>query len=147
MNTITKKAVTAAGQVSLLLLLTIASPVHADEVPVSLSIDPVATLDRSRVGMTVTGTYNCGPFVAVTFAAAQLSVQVAQAAGREIASGFAVNSIDPNTCDGSNKPFSVNVPSGNIPWHKGTARVSGTLSVNVDGTPSEATTVVTVSVR
>ena len=105
----------------------------------TLATDNTAGRTTDRLEIILTGSYTCGPLPAPEVTGfANISGNVSQASGRLIASGFFFVDVS-TTCDTAQHTFQVRVPTGNIPWHGGLARVMATLFV-IDESVSPALT-------
>lgn len=98
-----------------------------DELIAEISIDRLAKVSSDHLVATITGTYRCtldpqpGGFNLAT-----ISGNLAQASGRQIATGSL--QFQP-LCDGEVQPLELGIHAGNIPWHGGKARVTANLNV------------------
>ena len=96
----------------------------------NLAINNTARVSTDHIEVTVTGKYTCGPLPAPEISGfATINVNVVHASGRLLAMGFSGIDVS-TTCDDVQHTFTVNVPTSNIPWHGGLARVMGSLIVS-----------------
>jgi len=89
---------------------------------IAITIGPVATL-TARLAITVPVTFTCTPPIdAISVDGTWASLDLAQAAGRTVASGY--TSVVSFPCDGAPHTFPATLVTTSVPFHGGSALVT-----------------------